>query len=131
MSTTDKLNTMLQNATQAQITAAYRDLVGMDDETRMGQWKGYGCYQSHANLSEAPRAIDYWIESEADKIQYGLATVARLRGCTATHRAALDAIEQRAIDALEAAGVSAEKSPRQIASEAAFAACGGTVRAHG
>lgn len=129
--TSETLNTMLQNATQAQITAAYRELVGMDDENRMGRWKGYGCYQQHINLSEANRAIVYWIESEADKIQHGLATVARLCGATAKQREMLSAIEQRAIDALAAVGVSKEKSARQLASESAFASCGGTIRTYG
>lgn len=128
--TENMLNTMIQNATQEQITAAYRDLVGMDDPERMGKWKQFGIYQQHANASKWHGCVESWIRDRANEIKHGLHTLARLCGCSLAESDALSKIESQAIEALRRQGVSEEKSATQLRSEAAFAACGGTIRAY-
>jgi len=127
MTMTEIYNTLKWNATQDHHTAAYRKLVGMDDPTRYGKFRGLGCYTQAENLSIGSRAVDFWISDEADKVKYGLDTLARLTGCSLTERVALDGIYKRACDALLGVGVPKEVSEAQRSTEAAFASCGGSI----
>lgn len=130
MTATDKLNVLLANATREQITAAYRLLTGMDDPNGLGKYKQYGIYQSHTNISLSEKAIQFWLHTEADKIETGLFVFAQHRGPSAKNYAKFVEIENRAVAALESCGVSAEIWKSQDDADAAFAACGGSVRVY-